>query len=154
MRGGRSGDGVGDSMSPETGALLRAVAALMVEAQRDPSSKALAGLRAARGRAEGAWMAARCPDLPAGTPAPTAPPPQRDTPKHGEGKDWRPITLTLEVGRRTTGGGIFVATGEEQVCVPASLLWEVGLRQAAEIEEGDVVEVDMPRWLADEKGLV
>jgi hypothetical protein len=142
-------------MHPKSGQLLRAIADLAAHAQAKPTDNPGIGrLRKARVQAENAWINEGCPDLPHGGHRP------HKLPKAGRrvaaeemlaDKDWEAVTVTLTV-RKLSGGGVLLSDDGVEAWVPQKLCWEVGTRKIASVQEDDVVELDMPQWLVEEKG--
>lgn len=140
-------------MDASTGALLAAIADLASYAQAHPTDVVgIAARRRARTRAEQDWLSAGSPDRPDGTARPATPPARAPVPSDQDGKDWRPVRRLLEVVSITDGGAARLTDGERTGYAPLSLLWLPGTRDAALLEVGEVYSLDLPRWLADEKG--
>lgn len=131
-------------MSPHTEALLRAVAALVNHAQARPlDGDGLGKLRAARGRAEVAWVQAGSPDLPAGVGRPSVVPAALVLPRNdGDDKDWTRVPVECEL-LATTERALLLDAGEGRFWCPRSVV------DGAEalVVKGDVAEVMIPRWL-------
>ena len=146
-------------MHPTTAALLASISALREHARVAPTDKAaLDRLRKVRVQAEHDWGAAGEPDSPRGprvsgpplpVPGVTSARPGEDHP--GEGKDWNPVVVTLDILRLTDGGAAQCSDGIRTVHAPVALLWEPGTREPANLVAGDCLEVAVPRWLAVEK---
>lgn len=142
-------------IAPATANLLRATAALVRHAQANPTeAKRTATLRQARAVAERQWLDAGCPDLPlhTGEVPPMRPPAPCATPPGGDDRDWTPVVATVGV-REVRERALLLATDDTAAWVPRSLCWAPGTHQPADIEEGDIVDVSLPRWLATEKEL-
>lgn len=143
-------------VDPATADLLRATAALVRHVQASPTeAKRTALLRQARAAAEARWLAAGCPDLPlaGGEVRPSRLPDRVVRPPGGdEDKDWTPTTVTVEV-RSVRERAVLLGTDDAEGWAPRSLCWLPGTREVAEVAVGDLVEVDLPRWLVDEKDL-
>lgn len=139
-------------MSPETAAMLRAIAATASHAQASPTDSA--GIRArkqAQGRAEAAWVAAGSPDLPAEEPRPlsgtfTC---RREAPAHAfvgsdDPKDWTREEVAVEVLTVTDRAFRFTDGGRAFWC-PRSVVGVVDGQEQPE-NVGDFVIVTVPRW--------
>lgn len=148
-------------MNPTTATLLKTIAELIVHAQAHPlDNTGIAKMRKARAAAEQAWMAAGSPDLPAFAPRPTIIPKATGVvdrgSESGDDKDWSPVRVLLEVQSLTEGGAALCSDGSKVSYAPIKLLWSPGSRtpliDVGGLEEGTDVTVDIPKWLALEKG--
>jgi len=144
-------------MDPTTQTLLQAVAALARHAQARPTDTGgLRGLRRERAAAEAAWLAAGCPDLVDDKEAPMAPAaahPATSTRRTSAGPDrHRPMLIVVDVIRLTERGAL-LDDGRTRAWVPRSFVIKPGTNEFADLVVGDMTEVQIPFWLADEKGL-
>jgi hypothetical protein len=142
-------------MDKRTAALLRSIAELIAHAQAHPTDTVgLGKKRKARASAEHAWLAAGSPDLPSDAPKPTViPRATREPEPDSDGKDWTPVRLLLEVITLTDGGAAKCFDGTRLGYAPQKLLWEPGTREPVpNLREDTTIEVDIPAWLAYEKG--
>lgn len=128
-------------MNAETADLLRAVAALVNHAQARPTDgDGLTRLRKTRAAAEVAWVQAGSPDLPTGTAKPTAMPAGIGTGEPAE-KDWTREDVEVEV-KRLTERAALLDDGNRAFWCPLSVC-----DGAAELGEGGVGVVSVPRWV-------
>lgn len=134
-------------MSPETQALLRAVAELASYAQGHPTdSKGIALRTQARNRASVAWTQAGSPDL-EGAPRPAVIAPGTGRVDDAE-KDWTPVEVLVEV-KRVTEKAYLLDAGE--ALGPSGTFWcpKAVIREADPTfpDVGDVATMSVPRWV-------
>lgn len=140
-------------IDPTTADLLRATAALVRHVQANPTeAKRTATLRQARAGAERRWLEAGCPDLPLrdDEAPPMRPPAPCVVPPGDDDRDWSPVTVTVEIDR-VSEKALMVRTDDVTAWAPRSLCWLPGTRDPVEVEAGDIIDMDVPRWLATEK---